>query len=397
MRVSFSMMIGAGAVLSHLHIYLRLVRQLPIRSVWRHALAGLLAVMTLVLVSRSALRDLGGGIAQVYDVVSYSWIALAVCTVVAVAVGDLVRLGLGVQSWLTPARRVAPTPAIDDPGPEVDEARRTFITRTLPWSIVAGGGVLTGYGVFRAFTPPEVTELALPLAKLPKTLDGLTIVQLTDLHVGSFIGPRLIQQLVDQTNALKPDVIVITGDLVDGDVPRLGPTVARLAGLRARFGTFFVTGNHDYYSGDVAWTRFLEEIGLTVLRNRRVEIGDGGGRFDLAGVDDWSGARRGGTTGYDLDAALAGRDPDRAAVLLAHQPANFEVAAEHGVDLQISGHTHGGQLFPMTRMIGLNWKYHRGLYRHQDSHIYVSRGCGFWGPPARVGSPPEIVKLTLTV
>ena len=169
-----------------------------------------------------------------------------------------------------------------------------------------------------------------------------------------------------------------------------------LSNLRARYGSFFVTGNHDYYSGDDAWTAFLEGQGVQVLRNRHVSIGDEGGSFDLVGVDDWSGGRRRGKKGYDLEQAIAGRDPDRASVLLAHQPANFDVAARRGIDLQISGHTHGGQIFPMTWLIGFGWEHAAGHYREGDGQIFVSRGCGFWGPPMRVDSPPEIVKLVLT-
>ena len=133
-----------------------------------------------------------------------------------------------------------------------------------------------------------------------------------------------------------------------------------------------------------------------MLRNRTVQIGDAGGHLDLVGVDDWSGGRRRGRQGYDLKRALQGRNPDHAAVLLAHQPANFEVAAARGIDLQLSGHTHGGQLFPGTLLVGLEWKHVAGHYRHADSHLYVSRGCGFWGPPMRIGSPPELVKVVLT-
>lgn len=255
---------------------------------------------------------------------------------------------------------------------------------------------MAAYGSWRAFAPPEVIELAVKVPKLPRALDGLSIVQLSDIHVGHFIQRKFMDELVRRANGLRPDVVAITGDLVDGDVPTLGQSVAALRNLEARFGSFFVTGNHDYSSGDEAWTEFLETMGIQVLRNRHVRLGDSGGTLDLAGVDDWSGGRRRGKQGYDLDRALAGRDPARAAVLLAHQPANFKIAAERGVDLQLSGHTHGGQLFPMTSFIGLIWEHSAGLYRHGDAHIYVSRGCGFWGPPMRVGSPPEIVKVVLT-
>lgn len=406
MRFSFSLLIGAGAVLVHLYLYRGLVRPLSPSANWRRALGGVLLGLTLLLMARGTMRDLGPSIGQAYSVTSYSWMALAVCMMCAIAAGDLVRVGLAARSFFTRRRvdlrrhdpaEAAPPTANQPDTPVIDEDRRRFVTGVLPWSVAAGGGLLTGYGMVRAFTPAEITETPIPIAKLPRTLDGLTIVQLTDIHVGPFVGRGFIDRLVEQANALSPDVLVITGDLVDGDVDRLGPAVAGLANLRARFGTYFVTGNHDYYSGDVAWARFLERLGITVLRNRRVPIGDGGGTFDLVGVDDWSGARRRGKTGYDLEAALDGRDPDRAAVLLAHQPTNFDVATARGVDLQVSGHTHGGQLFPMTMLVGLRYPYTRGLYRHGDGQIYVSRGCGFWGPPARVGSPPEIAKLVLTV
>ncbi|HET6583569.1 MAG TPA: metallophosphoesterase [Nannocystaceae bacterium] len=381
--MSFSLMIGLGALLGHLYLYRRLVRHVAPSLAWRRAIGALLATMTVVLVLRGQLQRLGGAIAEVYPWIAYGWLALAVCMLVALATGDLVRLGVAVHSRVRPS------------SPPIDAARRDFLARTLPRGIAVGGGLLAGYGVYRAFTAPEITELAVHVPKLPSALDGLSIVQLTDVHVGPFIGRRFIDTLVAEANAQRPDVVVVTGDLVDGSVDRLGHAVAGLAALRARYGTFFVTGNHDDYSGADAWCAFLETLGIHVLRNRRVEIGDSRSSLDLVGVDDWGGRRR-GAKGYDLDAALADRDPDRAAVLLAHQPTNFEVAAERGVDLQISGHTHGGQIFPLTAFIGLGWTYSRGLYHHADSSIYVSRGCGFWGPPARVGSPPEIAKLVLT-
>lgn len=258
---------------------------------------------------------------------------------------------------------------------------------------------LASYGVWRAYHPPDVSEVHLRIPKLPKALEGFTLVQLTDIHVGNLIERTFLQELVRRANAQKPDLVAITGDLVDGDVPTLGSAVGALSGLKSRYGTHFVTGNHDYYSGADAWCGFLSGLGINVLRNRRLSVGDATGKasFDLLGVDDWLGGRGAEESSrYDLDKTIAGRDPDRASILLAHQPANFEVVAQHGIDLQLSGHTHGGQLFPMTLLVGLTTPYTRGLYAHGGSHIYVSRGCGFWGPPMRVGSPPEILKLVLT-
>lgn len=401
---SFSLLIGGGAVLGHLYLYLRLVRPLTSNRKARAGIGALFVLATLLLVMRRPIRALHPTIEQVHELVSYAWMALAIGMVIGTFVGDVVRVGLGAARWWN-ARQANENEADEtsegldaDRSPDgapVDPARRALVTQALPWAVLSAGGLTAGYGSLRAFTPPEVSELAVRLPRLPRTLEGLSVVQLTDIHVGPFIGRRFIDALVTEANALRPDVMVITGDLVDGDVRTLGHAVAGLANLRARYGTYFVTGNHEYYSGELAWVRFLESIGITVLRNQRVSIGDDGGRFDLVGVDDWSGARRRGGQGYDLDAALTGRDPERAAVLLAHQPTNFEVAAQRGIGLQISGHTHGGQIFPMTLLVGLQYQYTRGLYREGDSHIYVSRGCGFWGPPSRIGSPPELVKLNL--
>ena len=172
-----------------------------------------------------------------------------------------------------------------------------------------------------------------------------------------------------------------------------------LAGLQARYGVYFVTGNHEYYSGAAAWVEHLGKLGIRVLRNERVAIGDPGASIDLAGIDDWRSAGMVPGHGPDLSAALAGRDPDRSLVLLAHQPRGVEEGAKAGVELQVSGHTHGGQIFPFTLATALVYPYLHGLYPVREgngSQIFVSRGTGYWGPPMRLGSPPEIARVVLT-
>ncbi|AGC45054.1 metallophosphoesterase [Myxococcus stipitatus DSM 14675] len=394
---SFSMLIGLGAVLGHLYLYRRLVRELVHGRVVRLLAIVFLTAMGLLMGMR---RTLLGALPEETDrlvkVAMYSWMGVALCLVMALGLTDLSRGILAVARRLR-QRRASEAPALAQPTPPVDAERRKFLGRAVAGGALVAGGGLATYGHWRAFVaPPLVTELAIKIPKLPRALDGFTIVQLTDVHVGPFIRRRFMDELVRHANALEPDLVAITGDLVDGDVPILGDAVAALRNLRSRYGSYFVTGNHEYYAGDVAWVEFLQSLDIQTLRNRHVRIGDAGASLDLVGVDDWSGWRRTAQKGYDLDQALAGRDADRAAVLLAHQPANFKQAAERGVDLQISGHTHGGQLPPMTLFIDYAWEHAVGLYRHQDSHIYVSRGCGFWGPPMRVGSPPELVKLVLT-
>jgi hypothetical protein len=233
------------------------------------------------------------------------------------------------------------------------------------------------------------------LPHLPAALSGLTLVQLTDIHAGAWVDRRFVEDLVERSNALKPDAVAITGDLVDGSIADLAPMIAPLMNLRSRFGTFFVTGNHEFYSGADEWCAELSRMGLKVLRNERTLLGDASASIDLIGVDDSSASSRGFTPGYDLGAAMKGRDPARASVLLAHQPRRVDEAAAAGIGLQLSGHTHGGQIWPWSYAVRLAFPYFRGRYQVDEMTLYVSRGCGFWGPPVRVGAPPEIVKIVL--
>lgn len=281
---------------------------------------------------------------------------------------------------------------------EVSPERRVFLARATAGiaGTLAAGGV--GYGFWRAYgTAPVLREIPIVVPKLPAALSGFSIVQLTDIHVGSIIERRFIDEIVGRANSLRPDLVAITGDLVDGTPAQLGHAVAGLAQLRSRHGTFFVTGNHEYHSNDLVWADALSRLGLVVLRNRSVRIGDAGGFFDLLGVDDWSGGRRRGGRGYDLARAAEGLSPDTARVLLAHQPANFVEAAKAGVDLQLSGHTHGGQLHVgwNPAELVLPYGYVEGLYHRGAARLYVNRGFGTAGPPARIGAPPEVTRIVL--
>lgn len=242
----------------------------------------------------------------------------------------------------------------------------------------------------------EVRTLRVPLARLPVAMEGYTLVQLTDIHVGPTIDRAFIVELVARVNALQPDAVVITGDLVDGTVAALGEHVAPLAGLRARHGVFFVTGNHEYYAGVDPWLAELERLGMRVLRNERVTLGDADASIDLAGVDDWAAARHGAGHGADLTRALQGRDERREVVLLAHQPKAVPEAARRGVGLVLSGHTHGGQLWPFSYLVGLDQPLLAGLHRVGATWAYVSEGTGYWGPPMRLGTRAEITRVVLS-
>jgi predicted MPP superfamily phosphohydrolase len=277
----------------------------------------------------------------------------------------------------------------------LDPSRRQALARITGG--VAAGAVVghVAYGVSRALGDAEIVDVPVTLAKLPKQLDGFTIVQLTDIHVGGTIQRAFVEELVERTMALKPDLIALTGDFVDGSVEELAPHMAPFAKLAAPHGVFFITGNHEYYSGADAWIAHWREMGVRVLRNERVSIEREGGAFDLAGVDD-HGAFRYPGHGMDLDKALAGRDESRALVLLAHQPRQVHVAAKHGVDLQLSGHTHGGQVWPWHYIVSIQQGgLVAGRYQIGPTQLYVSRGAGYWGPPVRVGAPPEITRVRL--
>jgi predicted MPP superfamily phosphohydrolase len=246
----------------------------------------------------------------------------------------------------------------------------------------------------RAAFRPVLERVTVTLDRWPAALDGFRIVQISDIHIGPILGRTFAAELVRRIEALDPDLVVVTGDLVDGGVDQLAADVAPFADLNARQGVAFVTGNHDYYSRADPWVAKVSELGMDALRNRWRWIDVDGARFALAGVDDHRGdPLRGG--GSDLERALAGIPGDVPVVLLAHDPTTFVAAAKRSVDLQISGHTHGGQIWPFGLLVRVVVPFVAGLYRRGRSQLYVSRGTGFWGPPMRLGARGEITELTL--
>ncbi len=239
------------------------------------------------------------------------------------------------------------------------------------------------------FRGPRVKRVTVPLAKLPRGAHGFRIAVVSDIHLGPILGRDFTQRVVDTINSTQPDLIAVVGDLVDGSVKNLGPAAQPLAGLRARHGSYFVTGNHEYFSGAAQWVERVRELGLHPLENARTEMSG----FDLAGVNDLAGRSEG--HGPDFGRALGDRDRSRAVVLLAHQPIVIHDAVKHGVDLQLSGHTHGGQLFPGNYIAELANPTVAGLERYGDTQLYVTRGAGAWGPPVRVGAPSDITVVEL--
>jgi predicted MPP superfamily phosphohydrolase len=253
----------------------------------------------------------------------------------------------------------------------------------------------TVLGLFNARRTASVARVTVRLAKLPPALRDFRIVQISDIHVGPTIKHDYLQAIVDRVNALDPDVVAITGDLVDGTVPELAPHVAPLARLKARHGVYFVTGNHEYYSGVHAWTAEVERLGIRVLHNEHVVLQHGGATLVLAGVPDFTGHHFDPSHRSDPASSLVGAPPDAVKILLAHQPRTATAAAAAGFDLQLSGHTHGGQFWPWGFFVPMQQPYTAGLHQLGGLQVYVSRGTGYWGPPKRIAAPSEISEVRL--
>ncbi len=274
------------------------------------------------------------------------------------------------------------------------EAHESWI-RISAIGVMALTPAITLVGFFMARRTAPVVNVEVPLADLPKELEGFTIAQITDLHVGQTIKRNFVAAIVDRVNLLEADMIAITGDVADGSVPDLAHHTEPLARLASRHGTYFVTGNHEYYSGAHAWIRELERLGAKALMNEHVVLDHDGAALTVAGVTDWSAHHFDPTHKSDPHAAVKGA-PERAPkVLLAHQPRSAHIAEAAGYHLQLSGHTHGGQFWPWNFLVRLQQPFTAGLDRLGRMWVYTSRGTGYWGPPMRFGVPSEITLIRL--
>jgi predicted MPP superfamily phosphohydrolase len=363
----------SGAI--HLYVWWRLVHGMQLPRRWKIGLTALFVGMWLLIPVTTSARLWAPELSTVLGWITLPWLAFVGLAAVASIAMEIPRLG---QRALDRGDRGI--------------SRRQFMARTLGGTAVAVAGASVGRGLLEARGEHEIVDVEVKLAKLPRSLDGFTIVQLSDLHIGMTIDRDFVQRVVDRANALSPDLVALTGDIVDGPVDALREDAAPLAGLRAKHGVFAITGNHEYYAGVDAWIAEITKLGARYLRNEHVTIADG---FDLAGVDDQSADAWKGH-GEDIPRAVAGRDESRALVLLAHQPRQVRRAAKHGVDLQLSGHTHGGQIWPWHYIVRLQQGgLLAGRYEHNGTQLYVTRGCGYWGPPVRVGAPLEITRVIL--
>ncbi|QNG18718.1 metallophosphoesterase [Rhodococcus triatomae] len=363
------------AVISYL-LYRRLIRATGIPRPW-----STVATTALIVLWASAVVGIGAG--DVFETswsrpagfVGWVWLAAVLYLVLGIT-------AIGAVSWLWHrARRTEP----------VDPSRRNVLRASSAALVIAAVGA-AAYGVGEA-ARPQVVHVQVPLERLPDGFVGTRIALVTDLHVGPARGESFTREVVDLVNAQNPDLVALSGDLVDGTVAKIAPDLEPLGDLHAPLGVFGVSGNHEFYADDGGrWLDVWDTLGIRTLRNERVALSREGSVIDVAGVHDYS-----SEDPYrpDLPAALVDRDPSRFVLLLAHQPKQAPEAGELGVDLQVSGHTHGGQMWPLGYLVPLQQPSVTGLDTFGDAVLYTSRGVGTWGPPVRVATPPEITILEL--
>ncbi|WP_319467713.1 metallophosphoesterase [uncultured Pseudodesulfovibrio sp.] len=337
-------------------------------------------------------ESVGSDIFNVIDWIGYSFLGLVSIVVVFMLLRDfpiLVRrtVHFARKFYIRRSRR----PYFIGP----DRERRRFLLNVTNAGILAVSMPMAGYAVYEARRKPSIVHNELPVIGLPAGLDGFTIAQISDTHIGPTIRGDWTRMVVDEVNSLGADMIVHTGDVVDGSVAALNGAVGPFGSLAAPHGVWFCTGNHEYYSGVERWTHKLKDLGMKPLNNEHTLIETGKGRILLGGVTDFTGGRIYPPHDSSPAKAMADAPEHDVSILLAHQPRSVFEASRAGFDIQLSGHTHGGQYFPWTLAIHFFQPYIRGLHLHENTLLYVNVGTGYWGPPMRLGAVPEITLHTL--
>lgn len=325
--------------------------------------------------------------------ISLQWVGLSIMgwfyiTLVVVTVRDV---GL----WLF--RRLR-KPASPPPSKAEDSgiSRRAFLQQSTSVAVAASSAGISSYGIRSARKTAALKYVDIPIKGLHEDLEGFVILQLSDIHVGDTIGRRYLERIVKTCRSVDADLIAITGDLVDGDVDELRHDVAPIFELRAPHGVYFVTGNHEYYSGALTWIEHLRAHDIDVLVDEHRVISHGDATLVLGGITDHSAPSIVKRHVSDPRKAFNNAPADGTRILLAHQPISYKKTKGLGVELQLSGHTHGGQIWPFTYLVLLQQPFISGLHRVWDSTwLYISRGTGYWGPPMRVAAPSEITVITL--
>jgi predicted MPP superfamily phosphohydrolase len=380
------------------YVWKRLVKDTTMPGPTRRVLTIALVALTVLLVATLVIpRVIGPTRSTWFAWPGYFWFALLAYLFLTLVVLEPVRFVLRRRvKRTTPATPAALDPPAEEedrtPSPAVN--RRVFIARAGAAAAGAASVGLVGFGAASALGPPDLLRVPVSLRGLDPAFTGFRIAVVSDIHLGPLSGRSHTERIVRMINESEPDLVAIVGDLVDGTVAELGTAAEPLRDLSSREGNFFVTGNHEYFVDDPSeWLRELERLGVQPLRNENTAIRRGNAAFDLVGVNDIAGEEKDDPP--DFDRALSGTDASRPTVLLAHQPVQVTEAAARGVDLQLSGHTHGGQMWPFHYIVRAVQPALAGLSTVENTQLYVTRGAGFWGPPVRVGAPPDITVLSL--
>lgn len=370
---------GAIVALGGFIVHRRYVRATRLPRPWsRVADAVLVAMWVLSLIGIGSGELFDPDWARVPGFIGLTWLAVVMYLLLGTMIIGAVTVGIRL---VMAVRRRPSTPL------------RLRVTRVGSTVVAIGAVVTVGYGTVEA-AQPQVTETTIVMDRLPSEFDGIRIALVSDLHVGPSRGSNFVQNVVDQVNAQSPDLVVLDGDLIDGTVDLVGSDLSPLTELSAPLGVFGVSGNHEFYAGDGGkWMDLWDSLGVTVLRNEHRTVEQAGASIDVAGIND---ATAPAPFEPNLSAALEGRDAERFVLLLAHQPLQAFEASEMGVDFQVSGHTHGGQIWPLRYLVPLQQPTVEGLDTIGNTIIYTTRGAGTWGPPVRVAAPPEISMLQLT-
>ena len=379
------------------YMTLRLFSQTAFRPIWKIAIALAIVFILFLPVFGIILRRSGFYNSAVHLLVWIGDLGIGFLSFVFTygVIRDLMGLPVGafnkIKSIISRSgrKKVASSTSVENP------SRRAFLINSMNYGILAAAALSTGYGIEEARRTPAIKEMPIVMPHLPYEFDGFRIVQITDLHVGPTFGRSCVEEIVAVVNSLEADIVALTGDLVDGTVDQLADDVAPLKQIRSAMGNYFVTGNHEYYSGVIEWIAEIKRLGFSVMLNEHRIITRDGASLLLAGVTDYSGGNFLASHRSDPQKALQAAPETIIKILLAHQPKSIFGAARAGCNFQISGHTHGGQFFPWNFVIGLLQPYVSGLHTYRNPQIYVSRGTGYWGPPVRLGSPSEITLIKL--
>ncbi len=366
------------STLLSIHCYLlwKLVFAPKLSLVWQWSLSVLIGFLFLTLLSRLSLyRRIPKVLHSVHAYLAYCWLGMMFYLLCSFILIDLVF--------------ILPSFAADDANMSINNAYTKMILA------IGLTSVVSLFSFWQAKRGPKIKTQNITLTKLPKNLSGFKIVQISDLHIGDIIQEAYIKNTVNLCNAQKPDLIVITGDLVDAPLEHVAHLAQGLKQLSAKHGVYFVTGNHEYYAGAQAWMDYLQSLNIQTLHNTSVKITEGEDSFNLIGIDDESGASFLPGHGPNLELAMQQCHQDKVNILLAHQPKSIRAAEKHAVDLQLSGHTHNGQIWPFQFLVALDQPYLKGLYQHGQTQIYVNPGTGFWGPPMRFYGRSEITSIQL--